>query len=71
MRQSPSTVQKAFKLVSDMEKQLQVADIFKLEFSTLILAMAEVLPTDPNTTSLKTIDKVNSGDRNQRTPKSH
>ena len=34
MRQPPSTVQKAFKLVSDMEKQLQVADSFKLEFSS-------------------------------------
>ena len=32
MRQPPSTVEKAFKLVSDVEKQLQVADSFKLEF---------------------------------------
>ena len=34
MRQPPSTVQKAFKLVSNVEKQLQVADSFKLEFSS-------------------------------------
>ena len=34
MRQLPSTVLKAFKLVSDMKKQLQVADSFKLEFSS-------------------------------------
>ena len=34
MRQLPSTVLKAFKLVSDVEKQLQVADSFKLEFSS-------------------------------------
>ena len=34
MRQLPSTVQKAFKLVSDVEKQLQVVDSFKLEFSS-------------------------------------
>ena len=34
MRQLPSTVQKAFKLESDMEKQIQVADSFKLEFSS-------------------------------------
>ena len=33
MRQPPSTVQKAFKLANDMEKQLQVADSSKLEFS--------------------------------------
>ena len=32
MRQPPNTVQKAFKLANDMEKQLQVADSFKLEF---------------------------------------
>ena len=34
MRQLPSTVHKTFKLANDMEKQLQVADIFKLEFSS-------------------------------------
>ena len=111
MRQPPSTVQKAFKMASDVEKQLQVADSFKLEFSSfppvevneisveessgdelkvnemsrgkrwgnnnnynqnaLTLAMAAVLAIDPNTTSLKTADKVNSRNRNQRTPKSH
>ena len=39
--------------------------------SILILAMATVLSTDPNITSLKTTDKVSSRDRNQRTPKLH
>ena len=34
MRQPPSTVEKAFKLACDVEKQLQVADSFKLEFSS-------------------------------------
>ena len=34
MRQPPSTVEKAFKLACDVENQLQVADIFKLEFSS-------------------------------------
>ena len=112
MRKPPNTVQKAFKLVSNMEKQLQVADSFKLEFpsyspvevneisteessgdelkvnevcqevgdgetiiiitqSILILVTATILATDPNKTSLKTADKVSSGDRNQKTPKSH
>ena len=33
MRQPPSTVEKAFKLACDVEKQLQVANSFKLEFS--------------------------------------
>ena len=33
--------------------------------------MAAVLAIDSNTTSLKTADKVNSGNRNQRTPKPH
>ena len=32
MRQPPNTVQKAFKLVSDVEKQLQVTDSFKFDF---------------------------------------
>ena len=32
MRHPPSTIEKAFKLASDVEKQLQVADSFKLEF---------------------------------------
>ena len=34
MRQPPSTVKKAFKLACIVEKQLQVADSFKLEFSS-------------------------------------
>ena len=32
MQHPPSTIERAFKLASDMEKQLQVADSFKLEF---------------------------------------
>ena len=32
MRHPPSTVERAFKLASNMEKQLQVTDSFKLEF---------------------------------------
>ena len=32
MRHPPSTVEKAFELASDIEKQLQVTDSFKLEF---------------------------------------
>ena len=32
MRQPPITVKKTFKLACDIEKQLQVADSFKLEF---------------------------------------
>ena len=108
MRQPPSTVEKAFKLACDAEKQLQVADSFKLEFSSyptvevneisaeessgdelkvsevsrgkrweiiivttksvLILVTAATMATDPNRTNLRTIDKVSSGDKNQKTP---
>ena len=32
MRHPPSTIEKAFELASDVEKQLQVTDSFKLEF---------------------------------------
>ena len=34
MRQPPSIVERAFKLACDIEKQLQMADSFKLEFSS-------------------------------------
>ena len=34
MRHPPSTVERAFELACDVEKQLQVADSFKLEFPT-------------------------------------
>ena len=34
MRQPPSTVKRAFKLAYDVEKELQVAESFKLEFSS-------------------------------------
>ena len=37
----------------------------------LILVTATTMATDPNRTNLKTIDKVSSGDKNQKTPKSH
>ena len=34
MRHPPNTVERAFKLANDMEKQLQVTDSFKLDFPT-------------------------------------
>ena len=34
MQHPPSTVERAFELASDVEKQLQVADSFKLDFPT-------------------------------------
>ena len=34
MRHPPSTVERAFELASNVEKQLQVADSFKLDFLT-------------------------------------
>ena len=34
MRHPPNTVERAFELASDMEKQLQVTDSFKLDFPT-------------------------------------
>ena len=34
MRNPPNTVERAFKLANDVEKQLQVADSFKLDFPT-------------------------------------
>ena len=34
MQHPPSTVERVFELASDVEKQLQVADSFKLDFPT-------------------------------------
>ena len=34
MRHPPNMVERAFELASDVEKQLQVADSFKLDFPT-------------------------------------
>ena len=34
MRHPPTTVERAFELANDVEKQLQVADSFKLDFPT-------------------------------------
>ena len=34
MRHPPNTVERAFELASDVEKQLQVTDSFKLDFPT-------------------------------------
>ena len=34
MRHPPNTVERAFELANDVEKQLQVADSFKLDFPT-------------------------------------
>ena len=39
--------------------------------NALILSIVAVLATGPNTTNLKTADKVHNRDRNQRTSKSH
>ena len=39
--------------------------------NALILAIVTILATGPNTTNLKTADKVNLRDRKVRTPKSH
>ena len=110
MQHPPSTIKKAFRLVSDVEKQLQMANSFKLEFSsyltsqlnelcaeessgdeeefnemsevrdgeTIIIAIRNILvlttirttATDPTKTDLRTTNKANSGDKNQRTPRS-
>ena len=54
MRQPPSTVKKAFKLVSDVKKQLQVADSFKLEFSSYpSVEMNEMSPEESSGDELR------------------
>ena len=61
MRQLPSTVQKTFKLVSDIEKQLQVADSFKLEFPSYPTGEVNELSTEESSGDEVEINKLSRG----------
>ena len=61
MRQPPSTVQKAFKLVSDMEKQLQVADSFKFEFSNYPPVQVNEISVEESSGDELEVNKVSRG----------
>ena len=61
MRQPPSTVEKAFKLVSDIEKQLQVADSFKLEFSSYPTVEVNEMSTEESSGDELKVNKMSRG----------
>ena len=63
MRQPLSTVQKAFKLVIDIEKQLQVADSFKLEFSQYPPVEVNELSAEESSGDELKINKMSRGKR--------
>ena len=61
MRQPPSTVEKAFKLVCDVEKQLQVADSFKLEFSSYPAVEVNEMSAEESSGDELKVNKVSRG----------
>ena len=63
MRQPPSTVKKAFKLVSDVEKQLHLADSFKLEFSSYPTIEVNEISAEESSGDELEVNKVSRGKR--------
>ena len=61
MRQPPSTVEKAFKLVCDVEKQLQVADSFKLEFPSHPTSELNELSTEESSGDEAELNEMSRG----------
>ena len=61
MRQPPSTVQKAFKLVNYMEKQLQVAGSFELEFSSYPTVEVNELSTEESSGDEVEVNELSRG----------
>ena len=61
MRQPPSTVEKAFKLACDIEKQLQVADSFKLEFSRYPTSELNELSTEESSGDEAELNEMSRG----------
>ena len=63
MRQPPNTVQKAFKLVSNIEKQLQVADSFKLDFPSFPPAEVNELSAEESSGDEVKMNEIPRGKR--------
>ena len=61
MRQPPSTVERAFKLACDVEKQLQVADSFKLEFSSYPAVEVNEMSAEQSSGDELEVNKVSRG----------
>ena len=63
MRQPPNTVQKAFKLVSDVEKQLQVTDSFKLDFPSYPSIEVNEICTEESSGDEVEVNEISRGKR--------
>ena len=61
MRQPPSTVKKAFKLACAVEKQLQVADSFKLEFLSYPTVEVNEMSAEESSGDEFEVNKVSKG----------
>ena len=63
MQHPPSTIKKAFKLASDVEKQLQVADSFKLEFPSYPSNELNEMSTEETSGDEMELNKISRGKR--------
>ena len=61
MIQPPSIVEKAFELVCDVEKQLQVADSFKLEFSSYPVVEVNEMSTEESSGDELEVNEMSRG----------
>ena len=73
MQQPPSTVEKAFKLACNVEKQLQVANSFKLEFPSYPTSTLNELSAEESSGDEVELNEMsrgkrwgNNNDRNQK-----
>ena len=63
MRHPPSTVERAFKLASDIEKQLQVVDSFKLEFPSYPSSELNEMSTEETSGDEQELNEMSRGKR--------
>ena len=61
MRYPPSMVERAFKLASDVEKQLQVADSFKLEFPSYPSSKLNEMSTEETSGDEQELNEMSRG----------
>ena len=63
MRHPPSTVERAFELASDVEKQLQVTDSFKLDFPMYPTRELNEMSTEETSGDEKEVNEMTRGKR--------
>ena len=61
MRHPPSTVERAFELANDIEKQLQVADSFKLDFPTYSSRELNEMSTEETSGDEQEVNEISRG----------